>query len=124
MSNILIAAFDGFLGTRIAARFLTSGNHVILLTDEIGFASPEELLSSIEKAVQNISTDLEDVPRLVGYWRRSSSCRFRRRHVELPGATHYSIYDRTELVAAMLRRFFQDPSSVANAQPLLAGTSL
>ena len=72
MSNILIAAFDGFLGTRIAARFLTSGNHVILLTDEIGFASPEELLSSIEKAVQNISTDLEDVPRLVGYWRRSS----------------------------------------------------
>lgn len=59
MSNILIAAYDGFLGTRIAARFLTSGNHVTLLTDEIGFASREEFLSSIEKAIQNRSSDLD-----------------------------------------------------------------
>jgi pimeloyl-ACP methyl ester carboxylesterase/nucleoside-diphosphate-sugar epimerase len=59
MSSILIAAYDGFLGTRIAARFLASGNHVVLLTDEIGFASPEELFSSVEKAVQNGSSELD-----------------------------------------------------------------
>lgn len=38
------------------------------------------------------------------------------RHIELPGATHYSLYDRTELVAAMLRRFFHDPSSVIETE--------
>ncbi|HEX7288659.1 MAG TPA: alpha/beta fold hydrolase [Candidatus Angelobacter sp.] len=34
------------------------------------------------------------------------------RHIELPGATHYSIYDRAGVVAAMLRRFLSCPSSV------------
>lgn len=59
MSNILIAAHDGFLGTRLAARFLTSGNHVVLLTDEIGFTSPDELLSSVARAVQDGSSEID-----------------------------------------------------------------
>jgi len=42
------------------------------------------------------------------------------RHIELPGATHYSLYDRTELVAAMLRRFFHDPSSVIETKQHMA----
>ncbi|MBZ5523787.1 MAG: alpha/beta hydrolase [Acidobacteriia bacterium] len=44
---------------------------------------------------------------------REAALRFpRNKLVELPGATHYSIYDRTEMVATMLLRFFQDPEAV------------
>jgi pimeloyl-ACP methyl ester carboxylesterase len=42
------------------------------------------------------------------------------RHIELPGATHYSIYDRTGVVAAMLRRFFRSPSSMVETARQLA----
>jgi pimeloyl-ACP methyl ester carboxylesterase len=42
------------------------------------------------------------------------------RHIELPGATHYSIYDRSGVVAAMLRRFFRSPSSVVETARQLA----
>lgn len=34
----------------------------------------------------------------------------RTRHIELPGATHYSFYDRPELVATMMEDFFRDPA--------------
>jgi pimeloyl-ACP methyl ester carboxylesterase len=42
------------------------------------------------------------------------------RHIELPGATHYSIYDRTGVVSAMLRRFFRSPSLAVETAPQLA----
>jgi pimeloyl-ACP methyl ester carboxylesterase len=48
---------------------------------------------------------------------REAAQRFPRcKHVELPGATHYSIYDRTETVATMLLRFFQDPDAVVEVK--------
>ena len=31
------------------------------------------------------------------------------RHIELPGASHYSFYDRPELVAGIMENFFHDP---------------
>ena len=42
------------------------------------------------------------------------------KYVELKGATHYSIYDRTEVVAAMLRHFFDAPSAVVPVKEPLA----
>ena len=43
-------------------------------------------------------------------------------YVELPGATHYSIYDRPASVAAMLQRFFHDPRGATETeqQPMAA----
>jgi len=38
----------------------------------------------------------------------------RTRHMELPGATHYSFYDRPELVASMMEAFFQESKASAN----------
>lgn len=44
------------------------------------------------------------------------------RHVHVPGATHYCLYDRPEFVARMLREFFADPGKFvappsSHAQP-------
>lgn len=44
------------------------------------------------------------------------------RHIELQGATHYSFYDRTEVVGAMLRRFFQSPTSITQTERQLAAS--
>ena len=42
------------------------------------------------------------------------------RYVELKGATHYSIYDRTEVVATMLRHFFDSPTAIVPVKESLA----
>ena len=38
------------------------------------------------------------------------------RHVELPGATHYSFYDRPELVAKMADSFFQESKDTVSRE--------
>lgn len=54
---------------------------------------------------------------------REAALRFPRcKLVELQGATHYSIYDRTELVATMLSRFFEDPAAVVESKQEMAAT--
>jgi pimeloyl-ACP methyl ester carboxylesterase len=40
------------------------------------------------------------------------------RHVELPGATHYSFYDRPRLVDGMMQSFFHEQRSVAAQDPV------
>jgi pimeloyl-ACP methyl ester carboxylesterase len=45
------------------------------------------------------------------------------KYVELPGATHYSIYDRTEVLATMLRRFFDAPRTLVQAEEPLAAVA-
>ncbi len=40
----------------------------------------------------------------------------RTRHVELPGATHYSFYDRPELVASLVESFFQESRATATRE--------
>jgi pimeloyl-ACP methyl ester carboxylesterase len=42
------------------------------------------------------------------------------RHVELPGATHYSFYDRPRLVYGMMQSFFHEQRSVAAQDPVEA----
>ena len=43
------------------------------------------------------------------------------RHVELPGATHYSFYDRPELIAGMMASFFQESRTTAKQESITAG---
>jgi pimeloyl-ACP methyl ester carboxylesterase len=43
------------------------------------------------------------------------------RHVELPGATHYSFYDRPKLVADMMQSFFKESRAAGVREAVAAG---
>lgn len=128
MANIVIAACDGFLGTRMAARLLASGNHVTLLTDEIGFASPEELFSSIKNAVQKNSPGLDaaaiqellTTQFTLTFWRRKGSDHGLRVIDDLSQAEEVWLFNGTD--SSDILNTGARSELVHNCVPLLAGS--